>query len=100
MPTNKQRLHNVEPPKSKISVKFEENNLTSSKLNIGNYNVALCIIVSQPTKIDSEVISMNEITRMKIRERIEIQGLKVKIKVSFLIKSQDEEEVSAVTIRL
>ena len=62
-------------------------------MSYNHWNVALCRIASQPTRIDSEAISMDEIARKRIRERTEIQVLKIKIKVAFLMKSQNEEEV-------
>lgn len=70
-------------------------------MSYNHWNVALCRIASQPTRIDSEAISMDEIARKRITERrTENQVLKVKIQVAFLMKSQNEEEVTVVTIRI
>lgn len=54
-----------------------------------------------PQEMTVEDIGIEEIIRKKIRERrSEIQVLKLRVKVAFLIKSQDEEHAPVVTIRL
>ena len=58
------------------------------------------LVSPQELTVEGIVIE-KKITRKRIREqRMEIQVLKVKIKVEFLMKGQDEEEVTVVTISL